>query len=61
MKAKSYTRKEFVQILNKNGFEYVRCKGSHFVYKRNGETVSVPKNLNKMIGLRLVKEHNLTV
>ena len=49
----------YEQLLNENGFELVRCRGSHFVYKRNGETISIPKNLNKMIGRRLVKEHNL--
>ena len=59
MRVKTYTRREFEQLLNENGFELVRCRGSHFVYKRNGETISIPKNLNKMIGRRLVKEHNL--
>ena len=59
MKFKTYNRREFEQLLNENGFELARCRGSHFVYKKETETISVPKNLNKMIGRRLIKEHNL--
>ena len=61
MRVKTYTRREFEQLLNENGFELVRCRGSHFIYKKANETVAVPKNLNSMIGRRLVKEHNLIV
>lgn len=56
---KTYNKREFVNILNNNGYTYIRCKGSHFVYKKENETIVVPKNLNSMIGRRLIKEHNL--
>lgn len=59
MRAKTYSRREFTQLLNENGYEFARCRGSHFVYKKDNVTISVPKNLNKMIGRRLIKEHNL--
>lgn len=59
MRAKTYSRREFTQLLNENGYEFARSRGSHFVYKKENVTISVPKNLNKMIGRRLIKEHNL--
>ena len=61
MRVKAYSKREFEQLLTDNGFEFARCKGSHFVYKKENETVVVPKNLNSMIGRRLIKEHNLIV
>lgn len=59
MRAKTYSRREFEQLLNENGYELARSRGSHFVYKKESITISVPKNLNKMIGRRLIKEYNL--
>ena len=59
MKAKSYTKREFEQLLVNNGFFLCRIKGSHFIYKNGKDLISVPKNLNKMIGLRLIKEYHL--
>lgn len=59
MKAKSYTKREFEQLLVNNGFSLCRIKGSHFIYKNGKDLISVPKNLNKMIGLRLIKEYHL--
>ena len=59
MKIKTYNRREFEHLLTENGYEFSRCRGSHFIYKKESMTISVPKNLNKMIGRRLIKEHNL--
>ena len=59
MRLKTYNRREFELLLTKNGYELARCRGSHFVYKKGNVTISVPKNLNKMIGRRLIKENNL--
>ena len=56
---KVYTKREFAQLLGHNGYELVRCKGSHFIYKKAGDTIAVPKDLNAMIGRRLIKEHKL--
>ena len=59
MKAKSYSKREFEQLLVSNGFSLNRVKGSHVIYKKGTDLISVPKNLNKMIGLRLIKEYHL--
>ena len=59
MRVKAYSKREFERLLTDNGYEFARCKGSHFIYKKANETVAVPKNLNSMIGRRLIKEHNL--
>lgn len=55
------TRRRFEQLLNKNGYELVRSKGSHFVYKKGGDTIVIPLRLNRMIGRRLIKEHRLSM
>ena len=59
MRTKTYTKREFAKLLGENGFELARCRGSHFVYKKDDMTITVPKNLNKMIGRRLIKEYKL--
>lgn len=59
MKVKAYSKREFEQLLSDNGYRLTRCKGSHFVYKKENTTIVVPKNLNSMIGRRLIKENNL--
>lgn len=59
MRVKAYSKREFEQLLSDNGYEFARCRGSHFVYKKGNVTIVVPKNLNSMIGRRLIKEHNL--
>ena len=59
VKVKTYSKREFEQLLNDNGYEFARCRGSHFVYKKGSVTIVIPKNLNSMISRRLIKEHNL--
>lgn len=61
MSNKTYSKREFEQILNNNGYEYIRCRGSHFIYKKGNRTISLPKNLNKMISKRLIKENALLI
>lgn len=57
---KQYTRKEFIRILEKNGFYYNRHNGSHSIYvNSNGKHISIPYNLECVIALRLIKENNL--
>ena len=58
---KVYNKREFANILSNNGYKYVRCRGSHFIYRKESETIAVPKNLNKMISKRLIKENNLSI
>lgn len=56
MYGKNELSEKLVEKLIANGYEYKRCKGSHFIYGDGSRTVSVPKDLNKMIYKRLVKE-----
>lgn len=56
---KQYTYKEFSKILKNNDYYYKRCSGSHYIYYKNGNHISVPRNLNACIARRLIKENNL--
>ena len=59
MHIKSYTKRDFEKLLINNGFSLQRVKRSHFIYKNGTDLISVPKNLNKMISRRLIKEYHL--
>lgn len=55
-----YTQREFISIVERNGFYYNRYNGSHAIYVNNeGKHISIPKNLESVIALRLIKENNL--
>ena len=57
---KQYTSREFMKIVEKNGFQYKRHSGSHAIYTdANGRHISIPKNLECVIAHRLIKENNL--
>ena len=57
---RQYTSREFIKIVEFNGFYYNRCKGDHAIYMNdNGKHISIPKNLECVIALRLIKENNL--
>lgn len=59
-KTKSYSSDEFIKILRKNGYHFVRQNGSHLVYEKDGDHIVITKkNINKMICRRLLKQHNL--
>ena len=59
---RQYTLREFIKIVEFNGFYYNRCKGDHAIYVNDkGRHVSIPKNLERVIALRLIKENNLEV
>lgn len=58
-KTKSYNKREFHRILLDNGFELVRTRGSHYVFKRGDEEIVTNKDINKMVIRRLIKTHNL--
>lgn len=53
-------KKEFIDFtkeIERRGYRFQRCRGSHFIYSNNrGHTVSVNKDLNKMVERRLMKE-----
>ena len=57
---RQFTRKEFIKIIIKNGFYYNRQKGGHAIYVNDaGRHISIPKTLQCVIALRLIKENNL--
>ena len=59
---KQYTQKEFIKIVERNGFQYDRYNGSHAIYVNDeGRHISIPKNLECVIARRLIKENNLDV
>ena len=55
--------REFVPILQKNGYTKARCKGSHFTYinRKTHKQITINKNLNRMVRERLIKENSLDV
>lgn len=53
--------REMKKILRNNGYEYLRCKGSHFIYSNGTYTIAVNKDLNAMVAKRLIKQYHLQV
>lgn len=49
------------KILKANGYEYVRAKGSHFMYSNGQYTIAINKDLNCMVAKRLIKQYHLEV
>ena len=59
---RQYTLREFIKIVEFNGFYYNRCKGDHAIYVNDkGRHISIPKNLERVIAYRLIKENNLVI
>lgn len=52
--------RKFRRLLENNGYEKIRIAGSHYIFKNaEGNTVSVPKDLNRMIERRLKIQNHL--
>ena len=59
---RQYTSREFIRIVEKNGFYYSRNNGDHSIYVNDkGEHISIPHRLACIIARRLIKENNLIV
>ena len=59
---RQYTSREFIKIVEFNGFYYDRHNGDHAIYVNDkGRHISIPKNLECVIARRLIKENNLEV
>ena len=59
---RQYTSREFIRIVEKNGFYYSRNNGDHSIYVNDkGEHISIPHRLACVITRRLIKENNLIV
>jgi predicted RNA binding protein YcfA (HicA-like mRNA interferase family) len=62
MKARTYSTRQFRNILKINGYYLTRCSGGHEIYQNeNGNIIVLSNPLNKMIALRLIKENCLDV
>ena len=59
---RQYTSREFIKIVEFNGFYYRRHNGDHAIYVNDkGRHISIPKNLECVIARRLIKENNLII
>lgn len=59
-KMRQYTQREFIKVVERNGFHYERHRGGHAIYYNDkGRHISIPKNLECVIARRLIKENNL--
>ena len=58
-KHKPKNLREFEPILKANGYHEIRCRGSHFIYGNGKNQITVNKDLNRMVQLRLIKENKL--
>ena len=54
--------KEFLRVLERNGYYYSRHSGDHYIYvNKNGRHISVPQKPADVICRRLVKEYELDI
>ena len=53
---KVYDAKAFKKLLEANGYSCARKSGSHFIYTNGRQTVSINKDLNRMVAQRLIKQ-----
>ena len=59
---RQYISREFIKIVEFNGFYYSRYSGDHAIYVNDkGRHISIPKNLESVIARRLIKENNLVI
>ena len=59
---RQYISREFIKIVEFNGFYYNRHRGDHAIYVNDkGRHISIPKNLECVIARRLIKENNLVI
>lgn len=59
MNIKEYTTRKFRKLLKRNGYEYVRCNGDHFIYRKGESTIVINKDLNRAVAKRLIKQYEL--
>lgn len=56
---REYKLKEMKTLLNRNGWEHMRNKGDHYIYKKGNETIVITKVTNGAVAGRLIKKYNL--
>ena len=59
---RQYISREFIKIVEFNGFYYDRHNGDHAIYlNEKGRHISIPLKLKSVIARRLIKENNLEI
>lgn len=59
---RQFTTKEFIKLVERNGFHLDRYSGSHAIYvNKDGRHISIPRNIESPIARRLIKENNLDI
>lgn len=60
-KIKVINAREARRVARKNGWQFVRINGSHYIYKHpdSDKILTISKNLNRMVWERCVNEYNL--
>ena len=60
-KMKTYNTREARKIARKNGWQLVRIKGSHYIYKKpdSDKILTISNDLNRMVWERVVQEYDL--
>lgn len=57
---RQWSRKEFIRMVEKNGYHYVRNNGSHSIYINDeGNHITIPLRIEAPVAKRLIKENNL--
>ena len=52
--------RKFTRKLVNNGYKRTRIKGSHYIFENaEGNTITVNKDINRMVKTRLIKENHL--
>ena len=52
--------RKFTRMLTDNGYKRTRIRGSHYIFTNSeGNVISVPKDVNRMLKRRLIIENNL--
>lgn len=61
----NYTFREMEAIVKANGYVFIRCTGSHHIYKKDGAENTIVlakrKHVNACIAKRLIKENKLNI
>jgi predicted RNA binding protein YcfA (HicA-like mRNA interferase family) len=60
-KVKTFSTLDMERILRNNGFECVRHRGDHRIWKNGNRTVVLSRQINQMICRRLIKENSLVL
>ncbi|MEN5306848.1 type II toxin-antitoxin system HicA family toxin [Chryseobacterium cucumeris] len=56
MLRRSMKSSELHRKVRKNGWTYLRCEGSHYIYEKDGKTYPVPYHGSKEVGKGLEKK-----